>query len=186
MGKKAACFVIFSCTKSAFLKLGMLWVGQVFVVRVCPVHPKMFSGLPGLHPLGTSGAHLALVSTCDNHTYPQTVPESSGDESPSGWESCHWTGSVSMFEAGRTFSVADPPSRTTSRFLLRKTKPDYSTSHSARLTEDVLADDRDDHDYLMQTSTVRGRRCPSVRRALCFVSHVAHFGSLCLASLFLK
>uniref|UniRef100_A0A663N3J0 Ryanodine receptor 2 n=1 Tax=Athene cunicularia TaxID=194338 RepID=A0A663N3J0_ATHCN len=31
------------------------------------------------------------------------------------------------------------------------TKPD--TSHSARLTEDVLADDRDDYDYLMQTST---------------------------------
>uniref|UniRef100_A0A663EVY9 Ryanodine receptor 2 n=1 Tax=Aquila chrysaetos chrysaetos TaxID=223781 RepID=A0A663EVY9_AQUCH len=29
----------------------------------------------------------------------------------------------------------------------------YSTSHSARLTEDVLADDRDDYDYLMQTST---------------------------------
>lgn len=40
------------------------------------------------------------------------------------------------------------------RFLLRRTKPDYSTSHSARLTEDVLADDRDDYDYLMQTSTV--------------------------------
>lgn len=40
------------------------------------------------------------------------------------------------------------------RFMLRRTKPDYSTSHSARLTEDVLADDRDDYDYLMQTSTV--------------------------------
>ncbi|XP_023378135.1 ryanodine receptor 2, partial [Pteropus vampyrus] len=38
-------------------------------------------------------------------------------------------------------------------FLLRRTKPDYSTSHSARLTEDVLAGDRDDHDCLMQTST---------------------------------
>ncbi|KAK7820066.1 hypothetical protein U0070_022598 [Myodes glareolus] len=38
-------------------------------------------------------------------------------------------------------------------FLLRRTKPDYSTSHSARLTEDVLADDRDDYEYLMQTST---------------------------------
>lgn len=38
--------------------------------------------------------------------------------------------------------------------MLRRTKPDYSTSHSARLTEDVLADDRDDYDYLMQTSTV--------------------------------
>uniref|UniRef100_A0A669NXZ3 Ryanodine receptor 2 n=1 Tax=Phasianus colchicus TaxID=9054 RepID=A0A669NXZ3_PHACC len=35
----------------------------------------------------------------------------------------------------------------------KRTKPDYSTSHSARLTEDVLADDRDDYDYLMQTST---------------------------------
>ncbi|EPQ17120.1 Ryanodine receptor 2 [Myotis brandtii] len=48
----------------------------------------------------------------------------------------------------------EKPSRLKQRFLLRKTKPDYSTSHSARLTEDVLADDRDDYDYLMQTSTV--------------------------------
>uniref|UniRef100_A0A670IB03 Ryanodine receptor 2 n=1 Tax=Podarcis muralis TaxID=64176 RepID=A0A670IB03_PODMU len=38
-------------------------------------------------------------------------------------------------------------------FMLRRTKPDYSSSHSARLTEDVLADERDDYDYLMQTST---------------------------------
>lgn len=38
--------------------------------------------------------------------------------------------------------------------MLRRTKPDYSASHSARLTEDVLADERDDYDYLMQTSTV--------------------------------
>ncbi|XP_007940911.1 ryanodine receptor 2 [Orycteropus afer afer] len=47
----------------------------------------------------------------------------------------------------------EKPSRLKQRFLLRRTKPDYSTSHSARLTEDVLADDRDDYDYLMQTST---------------------------------
>uniref|UniRef100_A0A8C0DS81 Ryanodine receptor 2 n=1 Tax=Balaenoptera musculus TaxID=9771 RepID=A0A8C0DS81_BALMU len=47
----------------------------------------------------------------------------------------------------------EKPSRLKQRFLLRKTKPDYSTSHSARLTEDVLADERDDYDYLMQTST---------------------------------
>ncbi|KAM8814823.1 ryanodine receptor 2 isoform 1-T1 [Rhynchonycteris naso] len=47
----------------------------------------------------------------------------------------------------------EKPSRLKQRFLLRKTKPDYSTSHSARLTEDVLADDRDDYDCLMQTST---------------------------------
>uniref|UniRef100_A0A670I8M0 Ryanodine receptor 2 n=1 Tax=Podarcis muralis TaxID=64176 RepID=A0A670I8M0_PODMU len=39
------------------------------------------------------------------------------------------------------------------KFMLRRTKPDYSSSHSARLTEDVLADERDDYDYLMQTST---------------------------------
>ncbi|XP_068795351.1 ryanodine receptor 2 isoform X1 [Struthio camelus] len=47
----------------------------------------------------------------------------------------------------------EKPSRLKQRFMLRRTKPDYSTSHSARLTEDVLADDRDDYDYLMQTST---------------------------------
>ncbi|MGH0129295.1 UNVERIFIED_CONTAM: hypothetical protein FKN15_004774 [Acipenser sinensis] len=40
------------------------------------------------------------------------------------------------------------------RFMLKRTKPDYSTNHSsARLSEDVLADDRDDYEYLMQTST---------------------------------
>uniref|UniRef100_A0A669P4X7 Ryanodine receptor 2 n=1 Tax=Phasianus colchicus TaxID=9054 RepID=A0A669P4X7_PHACC len=48
--------------------------------------------------------------------------------------------------------VQEKPSRLKQRFVVR-TKPDYSTSHSARLTEDVLADDRDDYDYLMQTST---------------------------------
>ncbi|ELK05119.1 Ryanodine receptor 2 [Pteropus alecto] len=47
----------------------------------------------------------------------------------------------------------EKPSRLKQRFLLRRTKPDYSSSHSARLTEDVLAGDRDDHDCLMQTST---------------------------------
>ncbi|XP_053793408.1 ryanodine receptor 2 [Vidua chalybeata] len=49
--------------------------------------------------------------------------------------------------------VQEKPSRLKQRFMLRKAKPDYSMSHSARLTEDVLADDRDDYDYLMQTST---------------------------------
>ncbi|ELW68103.1 Ryanodine receptor 2 [Tupaia chinensis] len=47
----------------------------------------------------------------------------------------------------------EKPSRLRQRFLLRRTKPDYSASHSARLTEDVLADGRDDYDYLMQAST---------------------------------
>ncbi|XP_053238595.1 ryanodine receptor 2 isoform X16 [Podarcis raffonei] len=47
----------------------------------------------------------------------------------------------------------EKPSRLKQRFMLRRTKPDYSSSHSARLTEDVLADERDDYDYLMQTST---------------------------------
>uniref|UniRef100_A0A670XZ75 Ryanodine receptor 2 n=1 Tax=Pseudonaja textilis TaxID=8673 RepID=A0A670XZ75_PSETE len=47
----------------------------------------------------------------------------------------------------------EKPSRLKQRFMLKRTKPDYSTSHSARLTEDVLADERDDYDYLMQTST---------------------------------
>ncbi|XP_074846207.1 ryanodine receptor 2 isoform X10 [Carettochelys insculpta] len=46
----------------------------------------------------------------------------------------------------------EKPSRLKQRFMLRRTKPDYSTSHSARLTEDVLADDRDDYEYLMHTS----------------------------------
>uniref|UniRef100_A0A803VI04 Ryanodine receptor 2 n=1 Tax=Ficedula albicollis TaxID=59894 RepID=A0A803VI04_FICAL len=44
--------------------------------------------------------------------------------------------------------VQEKPSRLKQRLVAY-----YSTSHSARLTEDVLADDRDDYDYLMQTST---------------------------------
>uniref|UniRef100_A0A672VF86 Ryanodine receptor 2 n=1 Tax=Strigops habroptila TaxID=2489341 RepID=A0A672VF86_STRHB len=47
--------------------------------------------------------------------------------------------------------VQEKPSRLKQRLVALL--PDYSTSHSARLTEDVLADDRDDYDYLMQTST---------------------------------
>uniref|UniRef100_A0A8D0E9V2 Ryanodine receptor 2 n=1 Tax=Salvator merianae TaxID=96440 RepID=A0A8D0E9V2_SALMN len=47
----------------------------------------------------------------------------------------------------------EKPSRLKQRFMLRRTKPDYTSSHSARLTEDVLADERDDYDCLMQTST---------------------------------
>ncbi|KAJ1155514.1 hypothetical protein NDU88_008244 [Pleurodeles waltl] len=47
----------------------------------------------------------------------------------------------------------EKPSRLKQRFMLRRTKPDYSTSHSTRLTEDVLADERDDYDHLMQTTT---------------------------------
>ncbi|XP_078504129.1 ryanodine receptor 2 [Lissotriton helveticus] len=47
----------------------------------------------------------------------------------------------------------EKPSRLKQRFMLRRTKPDYNTSHSTRLTEDVLADERDDYDHLMQTTT---------------------------------
>ncbi|XP_028826293.1 ryanodine receptor 2 isoform X5 [Denticeps clupeoides] len=40
------------------------------------------------------------------------------------------------------------------RFMLKRTKPDFNTSHSsARLSEEVLADERDDFEVLMQTST---------------------------------
>uniref|UniRef100_A0A8C0F3A8 Ryanodine receptor 2 n=1 Tax=Bubo bubo TaxID=30461 RepID=A0A8C0F3A8_BUBBB len=47
--------------------------------------------------------------------------------------------------------VQEKPSRLKQRLVAHLDY--YSTSHSARLTEDVLADDRDDYDYLMQTST---------------------------------
>nr|XP_015218325.1 PREDICTED: ryanodine receptor 2 isoform X6 [Lepisosteus oculatus] len=48
----------------------------------------------------------------------------------------------------------EKPSRLKQRFMLKRTKPDYNTSHSsARLSEEVLADERDDYEYLMQTST---------------------------------
>uniref|UniRef100_A0A4W3IZU4 Ryanodine receptor 2 n=1 Tax=Callorhinchus milii TaxID=7868 RepID=A0A4W3IZU4_CALMI len=46
----------------------------------------------------------------------------------------------------------EKPSRL--KFMLRRTKPDYNLTHSStRLTEEVLADDRDDYDFLMQTNT---------------------------------
>lgn len=42
------------------------------------------------------------------------------------------------------------------RFMLKKSKPDFSTSNSsARLSEEVMADERDDYDLLMQTCSVR-------------------------------
>uniref|UniRef100_A0A6Q2XQ02 Ryanodine receptor 2 n=1 Tax=Esox lucius TaxID=8010 RepID=A0A6Q2XQ02_ESOLU len=47
-----------------------------------------------------------------------------------------------------------PPDICLCRFMLKRTKPEFNTSSSsARLSEEVLADDRDDYDYLMQTST---------------------------------
>ncbi|XP_039594621.1 ryanodine receptor 2 isoform X2 [Polypterus senegalus] len=47
----------------------------------------------------------------------------------------------------------EKPSRLKQRFMLKRTKPDYNINHSsARLSEEVLADDRDDYEYLMQTS----------------------------------
>ncbi|KAG2467378.1 RYR2 protein, partial [Polypterus senegalus] len=49
----------------------------------------------------------------------------------------------------------EKPSRLKQRFMLKRTKPDYNINHSsARLSEEVLADDRDDYEYLMQTSIV--------------------------------
>ncbi|XP_034148455.1 ryanodine receptor 2 isoform X4 [Esox lucius] len=48
----------------------------------------------------------------------------------------------------------EKPSKLKQRFMLKRTKPEFNTSSSsARLSEEVLADDRDDYDYLMQTST---------------------------------
>ncbi|XP_035260550.1 ryanodine receptor 2 isoform X7 [Anguilla anguilla] len=48
----------------------------------------------------------------------------------------------------------EKPSKLKQRFMLKRSKPDFSTSHSsARLSEEVLADERDDYEYLMQTST---------------------------------
>uniref|UniRef100_A0A8C9RP23 Ryanodine receptor 2 n=1 Tax=Scleropages formosus TaxID=113540 RepID=A0A8C9RP23_SCLFO len=47
----------------------------------------------------------------------------------------------------------EKPSKLKQRFMLKRTKPDLSTSHSSpRLSEEVLADERDDYEYLMQTS----------------------------------
>lgn len=42
------------------------------------------------------------------------------------------------------------------RFLLKRSKPDVnSTNSNTRLSEEVLADERDDSENLLQTSTVR-------------------------------
>ncbi|XP_043914983.1 ryanodine receptor 2 [Protopterus annectens] len=47
----------------------------------------------------------------------------------------------------------EKPSRLKQRFMLRRTKPDYSATHSPRLTEEVLADERDSSGHLKHTST---------------------------------
>ncbi|XP_061087166.1 ryanodine receptor 2-like [Conger conger] len=48
----------------------------------------------------------------------------------------------------------EKPFKLKQRFMMKRTKTDFSTSHSsARLSEEVLADERDDYEYLMQTST---------------------------------
>uniref|UniRef100_A0A8C3MUW5 Uncharacterized protein n=1 Tax=Geospiza parvula TaxID=87175 RepID=A0A8C3MUW5_GEOPR len=49
--------------------------------------------------------------------------------------------------------VQEKPSRLKQRLVACYLFPPLPLLHSARLTEDVLADDRDDYDYLMQTST---------------------------------
>uniref|UniRef100_A0A8D2N3T4 Ryanodine receptor 2 n=1 Tax=Zonotrichia albicollis TaxID=44394 RepID=A0A8D2N3T4_ZONAL len=49
--------------------------------------------------------------------------------------------------------VQEKPSRLKQRLVACYLFPLLPLLHSARLTEDVLADDRDDYDYLMQTST---------------------------------
>uniref|UniRef100_A0A8C9UCC1 Ryanodine receptor 2 n=1 Tax=Serinus canaria TaxID=9135 RepID=A0A8C9UCC1_SERCA len=49
--------------------------------------------------------------------------------------------------------VQEKPSRLKQRSVACYLFPPLPILHSARLTEDVLADDRDDYDYLMQTST---------------------------------
>ncbi|XP_058262199.1 ryanodine receptor 2 isoform X20 [Hemibagrus wyckioides] len=48
----------------------------------------------------------------------------------------------------------EKPSKLKQRFMLKKSKPDFSSSNSsARLSEEVMADERDDYEFLMQTCT---------------------------------
>ncbi|KAK1794494.1 hypothetical protein P4O66_011363, partial [Electrophorus voltai] len=48
----------------------------------------------------------------------------------------------------------EKPSKLKQRFMLKRSKPEFSTSNSsARLSEEVLADERDDYECLMHTST---------------------------------
>ncbi|TSL04189.1 Ryanodine receptor 2 [Bagarius yarrelli] len=46
------------------------------------------------------------------------------------------------------------PDKDRDEFMLKKSKPDFSSSNSsARLSEEVMADERDDYEFLMQTCT---------------------------------
>ncbi|XP_034425492.1 ryanodine receptor 2 isoform X10 [Hippoglossus hippoglossus] len=47
----------------------------------------------------------------------------------------------------------EKPSKLKQRFMLKRNKPDNSCPSSARLSEEVMADDRDDYEFLMQAST---------------------------------
>ncbi|TMS22614.1 Ryanodine receptor 2 [Larimichthys crocea] len=47
----------------------------------------------------------------------------------------------------------EKPSKLKQRFMLKRNKPDNSCPSSARLSEEVMADDRDEYEFLMQAST---------------------------------
>ncbi|XP_035526010.1 ryanodine receptor 2-like [Morone saxatilis] len=47
----------------------------------------------------------------------------------------------------------EKPSKLKQRFTLKRNKPDNSCPSSARLSEEVMADDRDEYEFLMQAST---------------------------------
>ncbi|KAA8581146.1 hypothetical protein FQN60_002727 [Etheostoma spectabile] len=47
----------------------------------------------------------------------------------------------------------EKPSKLKQRFMLKRNKPDNSCQSSARLSEEVMADDRDEYEFLMQAST---------------------------------
>nr|XP_033467469.1 ryanodine receptor 2-like isoform X2 [Epinephelus lanceolatus] len=47
----------------------------------------------------------------------------------------------------------EKPSKLKQRFMLKRNKPDNSCPSSARVSEEVMADDRDEYEFLMQAST---------------------------------
>lgn len=44
------------------------------------------------------------------------------------------------------------------RFTLKRNKPDNSCPSIARVSEEVMGDDRDEYEFLMQASTVSAQR----------------------------
>ncbi|XP_076856683.1 ryanodine receptor 2 isoform X3 [Brachyhypopomus gauderio] len=101
-----------------------------------PANGGVFSPKKDLEDFETVSDFEVLMKTAHGHMGPNG-PEREKDE----------------FNNHKDYNQ-EKPSKLKQRFMLKRSKPEFSTSNSsARLSEEVLADERDDYECLMHTST---------------------------------